>query len=105
MIDTPGEIEFCGAFSEGVRITDGSIFVIDYLEGTKNEIFQSRLKLILNERVKFILFINKMDKLFFSSFNNLKLNENENLGEEIYQKLDKEIVNVNFISSQLGFFF
>lgn len=63
LIDTPGHVDFGEDVTRAMRVLDGSIIVVAAVEGimpqTETVIFQC-----LKERVKPILFINKIDRLF-----------------------------------------
>ena len=62
LVDTPGHIDFCGHVTRSLRVMDGAIVVIDAVEGVMTQT-ETYLKHALEEYVKPILFINKIDRL------------------------------------------
>src|SRR4030066_1122465 len=82
LVDTPGHVDFTGKVTRALRAIDGVVVVVDAVEEimAQTEIVA---KQALGERVRPILFINKVDRLITE----LQLNE-----EQIQKKLD-QIVN------------
>ncbi|NVM53132.1 MAG: elongation factor EF-2 [Candidatus Helarchaeota archaeon] len=62
LIDTPGHVDFSGARDQSLRVIDGAIVVVDAVEGcmVQTEIVT---KQALEEFIKPVLFINKIDRL------------------------------------------
>ncbi len=62
LIDTPGHVDFSAKTTRAMRVIDGAILVVDAVEGvmTQTEMY---LRAALEERVKPVLFINKVDRL------------------------------------------
>ena len=85
LIDTPGHIDFSGAVTRSLRAVDGALVVVDAVEGPMTQT-ETVLMQALRERVKPILFINKVDRLI----KEIKLTP-----EEIQRKFAKIITRVN----------
>ncbi|MBS7616195.1 elongation factor EF-2 [Candidatus Bathyarchaeota archaeon] len=85
LIDTPGHIDFSGAVTRSLRAVDGALVVVDAVEGPMTQT-ETVLMQALRERVKPILFINKVDRLI----KELKLTP-----EEIQRKFAKIILRIN----------
>ncbi|QOR94524.1 elongation factor EF-2 [Thermosphaera chiliense] len=85
LIDTPGHVDFQAKTTRALRVIDGAIVVVDAVEGvmTQTEMY---LRVALEERVRPILFINKIDRLI----KELRLSPNE-----IQQRLIQIIKDVN----------
>lgn len=60
-MDTPGNTEFQGEVSTSIRITDGALVVVDAIEGICMPT-ESVLRLSIEDRVKPILMINKIER-------------------------------------------
>ncbi|HKJ97097.1 MAG TPA: elongation factor EF-2 [Thermoplasmataceae archaeon] len=85
LIDTPGHVDFGGDVTRAMRAVDGCIIVVDSVEGVMPQT-ETVIRQALRERVKPVLFINKVDRLK----NELKLNE-----EEMQKRFVKLITDVN----------
>jgi len=85
LIDTPGHIDFSGAVTRSLRAVDGALVVVDAVEGPMTQT-ETVLMQALRERVKPILFINKVDRLI----KEIKLTP-----EEIQRKFAKVILRIN----------
>ncbi len=62
LIDTPGHVDFSGKVSRALRLMDGVIIVVDAVEGIMAQT-EAYLRLALEEHVRPILYINKIDRL------------------------------------------
>ncbi|MBS7636917.1 elongation factor EF-2 [Candidatus Bathyarchaeota archaeon] len=87
LIDTPGHIDFSGNVTRSLRAVDGALVVVDAVEGPMTQT-ETVLMQALRERVKPILFINKVDRLI----KELKLTP-----EEIQKKFARIITRINSI--------
>jgi len=85
LIDTPGHIDFSGAVTRSLRAVDGALVVVDAVEGPMTQT-ETVLMQALHERVKPILFINKVDRLI----RELKLTP-----EAIQNRFAKIILRIN----------
>ena len=63
LIDTPGHIDFGGNVTRAMRAIDGTVVLICGVEGIMPQT-ETVLKQALRERVRPVLFINKVDRLF-----------------------------------------
>ena len=62
LVDTPGHVDFSGKVTRAMRAIDGAIVVVDAVEGVMAQT-ESVIRLAVKERVKPVLFINKIDRL------------------------------------------
>ena len=92
LVDTPGHVDFTGKVTRALRAIDGSIVVVDAVEEimVQTEIVTRQA---LEERVRPVLFINKVDRLI----NELKLN-----AEQIEEKFTRIIGNFNDLIEVYG---
>jgi len=85
LLDTPGHVDFGGDVTRAMRAVDGVILVVCAVEGVMPQT-ETVLRQALKERVKPVLFINKVDRL---------INELELTAEQMQQKFIKIIKGVN----------
>ncbi|MHA1112134.1 MAG: GTP-binding protein [Promethearchaeota archaeon] len=85
LVDTPGHLDFSGKVTRALRLIDGVVVIVDAVEeiNSQSEIV---VKQALEEAVKPILYINKIDRLF----RELKLTN-----DEIKLKLNRIISTFN----------
>jgi elongation factor 2 len=91
LIDTPGHVDFSGNVTRAMRAIDGTIVLVCASEGIMPQT-ETVLKQALKERVKPLLFINKVDRLI----KELKLNP-EQMQErfiKIYKDFNKLIKDI-----------
>ncbi|MEM2024779.1 MAG: elongation factor EF-2 [Desulfurococcaceae archaeon] len=89
LIDTPGHVDFQSRTLRALRAIDGAIVVVDAVEGvmTQTEMY---LRVALEERVRPLLFINKVDRLI----KELKLSPTD-----IQQRLVQIVKDINTLIS------
>jgi len=87
LIDTPGHVDFGGDVTRAMRAVDGVVVVADAVEGCMPQT-ETVVRQALKERVKPVLFINKVDRLI----KELKLTP-----EEMQERFKKVITNVNLL--------
>jgi elongation factor 2 len=85
LIDTPGHVDFTGRVTRALRIIDGAIVLVDAVEEIMAQT-EVVVRQALNERVKPVLFINKIDRLIVD----LRLN-----AEKIQEKISRIIRDFN----------
>jgi elongation factor 2 len=62
LVDTPGHVDFTGKVARAMRAIDGAIVVVDSVEEVMAQT-ETVMRQALEERVKPVLFINKVDRL------------------------------------------
>ena len=92
LIDTPGHVDFSGNVTRAMRAIDGTFVLVCASEGIMPQT-ETVLKQALRERVKPVLFINKVDRLI----KELKLNP-----KQIQEKLMKIIEQFNHLVMQIA---
>ncbi|MHA1198175.1 MAG: GTP-binding protein [Candidatus Heimdallarchaeaceae archaeon] len=90
LVDTPGHVDFSGMVSQALRLVDGVVIVVDAVEQVMAQT-ESVINQAMNECLKPILFINKVDRLI----NELKLPK-----DEIETRLSNIIQLVNELIEQ-----
>ena len=92
LIDTPGHVDFGGDVTRAMRAIDGTILLVDSVEGVMPQT-ETVLRQALKERVKPILFINKVDRLI----KELKLSP-----EKMQERLLGVITHVNRLIGEIA---
>ena len=89
LIDSPGHVDFSSEVTAALRVTDGALVVVDYVEGVCVQT-ETVLRQSLQELIKPVLMINKCDRGFF---------ELKHDPETMYQNFLRVIENANVIIS------
>ena len=92
LIDTPGHVDFGGNVTRAMRAIDGTIVLTCAIEGIMPQT-ETVMKQALRERVKPILFINKVDRMIME----LKLTP-----EKMQQRFMKIIEHFNLLIEQIA---
>ncbi len=85
LLDTPGHVDFGGDVTRAMRAVDGAVVVVCAVEGIMPQT-ETVVRQALRERVKPVLFINKVDRLI----NELKLD-----GQQMMARFEKIIKEIN----------
>jgi len=85
IIDTPGHVDFTGDVIRAMRAVDGAVLVVDAVEGVMPQT-ETVLRQALKERVKPVLFINKVDRL---------ITEMHVTPEDMQKKFVKVVMDIN----------
>ncbi len=91
LIDTPGHVDFGGDVTRAMRAVDGAVIVVDAVEGVMPQT-ETVVRQALREKVKPVLFINKVDRLI----NELKVDP-----QEMQQQFIKVIRQVNDLITKM----
>jgi len=92
LIDTPGHVDFGGNVTRAMRAIDGTIVLVCGSEGIMPQT-ETVIKQALRERVKPVLFINKVDRL---------IKELQLPPEKIQEKIAKIIIEFNQLIEQIA---
>jgi len=87
LIDSPGHVDFSSEVTAALRVTDGALVVVDCIEGVCVQT-ETVLRQGISERIKPVLFLNKLDRVFLELQSEL---------EEAYQTFRNSVESVNVI--------
>jgi len=87
LIDSPGHVDFSSEVTAALRVTDGALVVVDCVSGVCVQT-ETVLRQAIAERIKPILFMNKMDRALLE----LQLEK-----EDLYQTFQRIVESVNVI--------
>ncbi len=85
LVDSPGHVDFSPEVTAALRVTDGALVLVDFIEGPRVQT-ETVLRQALQEKIRPVLMINKTDR----GIHELLLD-----AEEMYQKFVKIVENVN----------
>jgi len=89
LIDSPGHVDFSSEVTAALRVTDGALVVVDCVSGVCVQT-ETVLRQAIAERIKPVLFMNKMD---------LAISSRQLDVEELYEAFRNSVENVNVIIS------
>eukprot|EP00056_Hartaetosiga_gracilis_P006226 m.94387 g.94387 ORF g.94387 m.94387 type:complete len:841 (+) comp12413_c0_seq1:127-2649(+) len=92
LIDSPGHVDFSSEVTAALRVTDGALVVVDCVSGVCVQT-ETVLRQAIAERIKPILFMNKMDRALLE----LQLEQ-----EDLYQTFQRIVESVNVIIATYG---
>jgi len=92
LIDSPGHVDFSSEVTAALRVTDGALVVVDCVSGVCVQT-ETVLRQAIAERIKPILFMNKMDRALLE----LQLQQ-----EDLYQTFARIVESVNVIIATYG---
>src|SRR3990172_4953345 len=92
LIDTPGHVDFGGNVTRAMRAIDGTVVLVCASEGIMPQT-ETVMKQALRERVKPVLFINKVDRL---------IKEMQYSPEQIQERIAKLIIEFNRLIEQIA---
>merc|ERR1711933_30778 len=87
LIDSPGHVDFSSEVTAALRVTDGALVVVDCIEGVCVQT-ETVLRQAIAERIRPILFLNKLDRIFLELAPTL---------DECYKNFRNSIESVNVI--------
>merc|ERR1711881_350504 len=92
LIDSPGHVDFSSEVTAALRVTDGALVVVDCVSGVCVQT-ETVLRQAIGERIKPVVFMNKMDLALLT----LQVEP-----EELYQKFQRVVENINVIIATYG---
>ena len=91
IIDVPGHVDFSYEIFSSLKMVDGALILIDVIEGICSQT-ESAIRQTWDEKIKYILVFNKIDKLFSTV---------EMTPEDAYEHLKNLLEKVNAMMSSL----
>ena len=91
LIDSPGHVDFSSETSAAVKLADGAIIVVDVVEGVCAQT-RTILQQAYNEKLKPILFLNKIDRLIQER--NMSTTEAEEHLRRVVEQVNAVIGNI-----------
>eukprot|EP00792_Barthelona_sp_PAP020_P005388 TRINITY_DN2629_c0_g1_i1.p1 TRINITY_DN2629_c0_g1~~TRINITY_DN2629_c0_g1_i1.p1 ORF type:complete len:841 (-),score=180.66 TRINITY_DN2629_c0_g1_i1:39-2561(-) len=92
LIDSPGHVDFSSEVTAALRVTDGALVVVDAVSGVSVQT-ETVLRQALQERVKPVLMLNKLDRVF---------KELQLTPEDAYESFRRNIEHINSMISIYG---
>jgi len=92
LIDSPGHVDFSSEVTAALRVTDGAVVVVDCVSGVCVQT-ETVLRQAIAERIKPVLFMNKMDRALLE----LQLEK-----DDLYNTFERIVENVNVIVATYG---
>merc|ERR1711935_234245 len=92
LIDSPGHVDFSSEVTAALRVTDGALVVVDCVSGVCVQT-ETVLRQAIGERIRPVVFMNKMDLALLT----LQVSP-----EELYQKFQRVVENINVIIATYG---
>ena len=92
LIDSPGHVDFSSEVTAALRVTDGALVVVDCVSGVCVQT-ETVLRQAIAERIKPVLFMNKMDRALLE----LQLDK-----DDLYNTFERIVENVNVIIATYG---
>lgn len=87
LIDSPGHVDFSSEVTAALRVTDGALVVVDCIEGVCVQT-ETVLRQAIAERIKPVLFVNKLDRCFLELHMDL---------EDAFKAFSKAVESVNVV--------
>jgi len=89
LVNSPGHLDFSPEVTAALRVADGALVLVDCIAGVGVQT-ETVLRQAIAERIKPVLFLNKVDRVFFDYPYNM---------EEVYQNFRNSVESVNVIAA------